>query len=70
MAVNGLGGDPTVFYMMLSNFESMTLNESMKKIVKPYDENKHEEVKDIAHGLKGSSGYIGAGKLHYVCYFI
>jgi len=55
---------------MLSNFESMTLNDHMKKIVEPYDNQKHEEVKDLAHGLKGASGYIGAGRLHYVCYFI
>jgi HPt (histidine-containing phosphotransfer) domain-containing protein len=56
--------------MMLSNFESMTLTEQMKKIVEPYDNLKYEEVKDVAHGLKGASGYIGAGRLHYVCYFI
>ena len=23
-----------------------------------------------AHSLKGNSGYIGAAKLHYVCYYI
>ena len=55
---------------MLSNFESMTLIDHMTKIVEPYDGSKHEEVKDLAHGLKGASGYIGAGRLHYVCYFI
>ena len=24
----------------------------------------------MAHSLKGSSGYVGAGKIHYQCYFI
>jgi len=48
----------------------MTLTDHMKKIVEPYDNKNHEEVKDLAHGLKGASGYIGAGRLHYVCYFI
>lgn len=27
-------------------------------------------MKDLAHSLKGASGYIGASRLHYVCYFI
>ena len=27
-------------------------------------------MKDQAHSLKGASGYIGASRLHYVCYFI
>ena len=48
----------------------MTLNEHMKNIVEPYDNLKYQEVKNLAHGLKGASGYIGAGRLHYVCYFI
>lgn len=70
MAVDGLGGDPTIFFMMLGNFESMTLNDHMKNIVKEYDEKNHKKFKDLAHGVKGASGYIGASRLHYVCYFI
>ena len=27
-------------------------------------------MKEGAHSLKGSSGYIGASHLHYACYFI
>jgi len=27
-------------------------------------------MKDLAHSLKGASGYIGASRLHYACYFI
>ena len=26
VAINGLGGEPQVFYMMLANLENMTLN--------------------------------------------
>ena len=39
-------------------------------MVSVYDNLKYEKIKDIAHSLKGSCGYVGAGKLHYVCYFI
>ena len=27
-------------------------------------------MKNLAHSLKGASGYVGASRLHYVCYFI
>ena len=27
-------------------------------------------MKEQAHSLKGASGYIGAGRIHYACYFI
>ena len=47
-----------------------TLEESMQEIVKMFDNKKHEEFKNCAHGIKGSSAYIGAGRIHYVCYFI
>ena len=42
----------------------------MKDIIKPFEERNHQVIKDLAHQLKGSSGYIAASKLHYVCYFI
>ena len=70
LAIQGLGGEPQIFYMMLGNLESMTLNPTMKDIIVPYEQNKFLEMKDKAHSLKGASGYIGASRLHYVCYFI
>jgi hypothetical protein len=27
-------------------------------------------MKNLAHSLKGASGYIGASRLYYMCYFI
>lgn len=56
--------------MMLGNLEAMTLNPTMKNIIEPYEQRKYQEMKDLAHSLKGASGYIGASRLHYVCYFI
>ena len=56
--------------MMLANLESMTLNSTMKDIVDKYDRRDYLEIKNLAHSLKGASGYVGASRLHYVCYFI
>jgi len=70
LAIVGLGGEPSIFYMMLANLENMTLNPTMRDIVPAYDGRKLKEMKDLAHSLKGASGYIGASRLHYVCYFI
>ena len=27
-------------------------------------------MKEAAHSLKGASGYVGAGKVHYACFYI
>jgi len=69
-AVQGLGGDPQIFYMMLGNLESLVLNKTMKEIIPQYEQRNYKEIKDLAHSLKGASGYVGASHLHYACYFI
>lgn len=69
-AINTLGGEPNIFYMMLGNLEDMSLNKVMTDMVPQYEAKNYLEIKNLAHSLKGSSGYIGASRLHYVCYFI
>ena len=69
-AIAGLGGEPSIFYEMLGSLEDMTLNECMKKMVPVYDTKNYDEIKSHAHALKGASAYIGASRLHYMCYFI
>ena len=34
------------------------------------DAKNYDDMKAAAHGLKGSSGYIGAGRIHWQCYHI
>ena len=46
------------------------MSQTMKNLIKPFDENDFAQYKQEAHSLKGASGYIGAGKIHYMCYFI
>ena len=55
---------------MLGSLEPMTLVPTLKNIVAAYEENDYKQMKELAHGLKGASGYIGASRLHYACYFI
>tara|TARA_B110000285_G_C15019193_1_gene560637 strand:- start:641 stop:1012 length:372 start_codon:yes stop_codon:yes gene_type:complete len=68
--MHGLGNNPKLYYNMVDSIEGMTLNGVMKEIVKPFENKNFQEMKEQAHKLKGASGYIGAGKIHYVCYYI
>ena len=68
-AVQDNGGEEAQFYSLLEDYEE-SLVEQMEKIIVEYDAKNHEGFKTIAHSIKGSSTYIGAGRLHYVCYFI
>ena len=69
-AVEGFGGEDTIFYMMVDKLESMTLNKIMKDLVPAYENKDYKEIKMLAHSLKGASAYIGASRLHYACFFI
>ena len=42
----------------------------MESFIKVYDNEEHEEMKNLGHSLKGASAYIGASRLHYICFFI
>ena len=37
LAINGLGGDPEIFYLMLGNLEGMSLTTTMQNIIAEYD---------------------------------
>jgi len=56
--------------MMVPNLESMSLNQTMKDIVPAYENQDYQQMKSLAHSLKGASAYIGASRLHYMCYYI
>ena len=59
-----------MFYMLLSKFESMTLSPTLRDIIKHFDQLNYTEVKNLAHTLKGTAGYIGASRLYYQCYYM
>ena len=59
-----------MFYMMLSKFEDMSLLKCLSDLADDVNEHDYVKMKNDAHSLKGASGYIGAGHLHYACYYI
>ena len=69
-ALEGLGNNNRLFYNMVDTIEDMTLNKVMKNIIEPFETKDYKNMKEQAHILKGASGYIGAGRIHYVCYYI
>ena len=42
----------------------------MISITDAYDAKNYKVLKDLAHALKGACAYIGASRLHYVCFFM
>ena len=69
-AINGLGGDENMFIIMLQNFSKMSIGSNMSQVKEAYDKKDFDKIKSVAHTLKGACAYVGAGKLHYICYFI
>ena len=69
-AITGMGGEERMFYKMLESLERMTLNKTMTDIIDAYDSKNYKSMKDLAYALKGACAYIGASRLHYVCFFM
>ena len=68
---NGFGGgEPKIYFDMLMQLEQLSLLSTMEKIVPTIDGNDYLNYKHQAHSLKGASGYIGASRVHYACYYI
>ena len=55
---------------MLGKFEGMSLSVSLEDLRDAVNDKDYSKLKCKAHSLKGASGYIGAGGIHYVCYHI
>ena len=69
-AITGMGGEERMFYKMLESLERIVLNKTMTDIIDAYDSKNYKSMKDLAHALKGACAYIGASRLHYVCFFM
>ena len=71
MAIEVLGGEPSVYLMMLAQLEDLSLTPTMGNIAKlDFSNMDYQLLKDYAHSLKGSSAYVGASRVHYSCYYI
>jgi len=58
-----MGGEERIFYRMLGQLPKMSLDPSLVDIAKSVDNLDYKDMKEKAHSLKGSCGYIGAGPL-------
>jgi HPt (histidine-containing phosphotransfer) domain-containing protein len=59
-----------MFFKMLKKLEGMSLIPNLREIAIAVDAADFSAIKQKAHSLKGASGYIAAGPVHYCCYFI
>ena len=69
-AIGSLGGNKKLFYSMLNRLEVMSVSCSMSQITDSMKRQDWAKMKMAAHSLKSASGYVGAGKVHYACYYI
>jgi hypothetical protein len=69
-AIEQFSGIKQLCFKMLKVFEGMTLIPRLKEIAEAVDKEDFAGYKAKAHMLKGGSGYIAAGPVHYCCYFI
>lgn len=70
-ALEVLGGMVELFYKMLQKYESASkLDDNMIELGTGLESNDTLRMKDGAHKIKGSSGYIGASRLHFATFCI
>ena len=65
-----LGGNKQLHLSMLARMEKMSVRSCMKQITDALKINDWPTMNLGAHTLEGTSGHIGAGKLHYACYYM
>ena len=69
-AVSALNGNEQLYFSMLSRFENSSLNECLTQLKEGIEGGELDKVYQGYHTLKSASGYIGAGRVHFACYFI
>ena len=70
LALKGLGGDTSLFWRVLSNFESNTLDSTLRNIVPFFEEKDHHQFQKEISILLHASGSIGASRVHCICFLI
>lgn len=62
-----MGGEATIFYKMLGRLETITLLPCLTHLKTAFDGKDTLQFSKKAHELKGSCGYVGAGRLYFAC---
>ena len=60
----------SVYYQILERFRNTNVIATIDQLNVAINNNNHTKFKEAAQSFKGSSGTVGAGILHYNCYFI
>ena len=55
---------------MLKRLEVMSLTTCLRQVTDGVNERDWVKMKFGVHQLKGASGYVGAGRIHYMCFHI
>jgi len=71
-AIKSMKGNKTLFYSLLVKFISgiFKAKSPLDNITVAFEDQNWKKYKEAAHQLKGQCAYIGAGHLHYDCFFI
>ena len=68
--VENLNGKTEFFIKMLKRIDVTSVMPCLTQVAEGLNEKDWDKMKQGAHQLKGSSGYVGAGRVHYCCYHI
>lgn len=69
-AIEQSSGQKSLFFKMLEKLEQMALHPNLKELAAQVEKGDYLQMKNKAHMLKGASGYVAAGPVHYCCYQI
>ena len=64
-----MGGNYSLLITFLERTEVMII-QKMNRLAKALNESDWYKMKQCLHTIKAATGYVGAGRLHYVCYYI
>lgn len=59
-----------LYLMILNSFRNLTVLSGLNQIGKCIDDKSYKQVAQHAHSLKSASAYIGAGLIHYDCFYM
>ena len=69
-SIGNLNGNKKLYFNMLAKLEGVYINKCMEQIASSIASNDWIKIKMATRVLKGASGYIGASKIHYACFYI
>lgn len=69
-AIEQLKNNKNLFLMFLCRFRNQEILPLIKQLSIAFEKENWNKFREIAHSLKGSSGYVGAGRIQYDCFHI